>query len=117
MIYTRATYTVSILVDDNGLTERGSERLGDALSDADLEGTLHDAAADAIAAALPKDFPDVVSVRVTTVRVIVTCSTCGLLGAFYVSPECHLDGAKMRAENLKERHACPRAGTTTTVEE
>ena len=62
--FTRATYTVSILVDDNGLTEKGSERLGDALTAADLEGTLHDAAAEAIHKVLPYNFPDVVSVRV-----------------------------------------------------
>lgn len=53
-------------------------------------------------------------------KVTVTCSVCGFLGAFYVSPECHLDGAKMRAANLKERHRCPGEnpllGTVTMVE-
>ena len=52
-----ATYTVSILVDDNGLTEQGSERLGDAITDADLEGTLHDAAVDALVRVMEEDVP------------------------------------------------------------
>ena len=51
-------------------------------------------------------------------KVTVTCSICGFLGAFYVSPECHLDGAKMRAENLTKHHRCPGGllGTVTATE-
>ena len=55
---------VEVHADDNGLTEKGWGRLLDALTDADLEGTLHDATTDAVAKQLPSDFPDVVQIRV-----------------------------------------------------
>ena len=57
-------FVVEIRADDNGLTEKGWGRLLDALTNADLEGTLHDATVDAMAKQLPSDFPDVVQVRV-----------------------------------------------------
>ena len=37
----------------------------------------------------------------------VTCSLCGHLGSFFVTPTQHLEGAMLRAERLKERHQCP----------
>ena len=57
-------FVVAIRADDSGLTEKAWGRLLDALTNADLKGTLHDATVDAMAKQLPSDFPDVVQVRV-----------------------------------------------------
>ena len=40
-----------------------------------------------------------------TVR--VTCSLCGHLGSFFVTPTQHLEGAMVRAERLQAGHHCP----------
>jgi len=37
----------------------------------------------------------------------VLCSLCGFLGSFFITPEQHLEGARVRAETLKTRHQCP----------
>ena len=57
-------FVVEIHANDTAFTEKGWGRLLDALTDADLEGTLHDAVADAVTKQLPSDFPDAVQIRV-----------------------------------------------------
>lgn len=37
----------------------------------------------------------------------VTCSLCGHLGSFFVTPTQHFEGAMVRAERLRARHQCP----------
>ena len=36
----------------------------------------------------------------------VFCSICGFLGSFFVTPEQHLEGARVRAETLRDHHRC-----------
>lgn len=66
--HTWATYTVTVEVSDGGLSEKGWHRLRDGLTDLDLESALHDAAIDAFANVLPRDFPDVLHVNVREVN-------------------------------------------------
>ena len=55
-----------------------------------------------------------------TVR--VTCSLCGHLGSFFVTPTQHLEGAMVRAERLQAGHHCPddpmrRVPTTVLIQQ
>jgi hypothetical protein len=37
-------------------------------------------------------------------HVKVVCGVCGRLGIYYVTPEQHMEGAMMRAQNLAMNH-------------
>lgn len=39
-------------------------------------------------------------------KIVVSCSVCGFLGTFFITPEQHRDGAMVRAERLKRGHVC-----------
>jgi hypothetical protein len=64
-----ARYVVEIQVNPNGITEKGWERFGDAVQDADLESHLHDEAVCRVSSFLPRDFPDIFQVIVTEEQV------------------------------------------------
>ena len=61
-----ARYVAEITVNPNGVTEKGWEQLGDAVQDTDLESHIHDEIVTKLASALPRDFPDIFQVKVTS---------------------------------------------------
>lgn len=58
---TMAEVTIRVVYDDRegGLTEKGWNRLADAITDAHLEDLLSEQAHEAVRSLLPRDFPDV----------------------------------------------------------